>query len=126
MSGGVLFYRTVFSMRRIALFIAACNMYPAEMTITTRYFLLHSTSLSVVMAQTSSKPIWNSFPEDVLLEIARYLSNPELSALLVSCRHYHQALNPVLYRVIHIDIPAAAYPPIDTELPSRTPGTFKR
>ncbi|KAJ3018032.1 hypothetical protein NUW54_g444 [Trametes sanguinea] len=62
---------------------------------------------------------WNSFPEDILLETARYLRDSDVCTLLASCQHYHRALVPVLYRAIDIDIPVSAYPPVDANHPIR-------
>ncbi|KAI9058547.1 hypothetical protein FKP32DRAFT_1680923 [Trametes sanguinea] len=71
------------------------------------------------MAPVVSSLSWNSFPEDILLEAARYLRDSDVCALLASCQHYHRALVPVLYRAINIDIPVSAYPPVDANYPIR-------
>lgn len=61
----------------------------------------------------------NDFPEDILLEVARYTAVPELRAFLISCRNYHNALAPLLYRTVEVNAPVSGYDDEDADRPIR-------
>ncbi|KAI9057437.1 hypothetical protein FKP32DRAFT_1681576 [Trametes sanguinea] len=71
------------------------------------------------MAPASSSCIRNTYPEDLLLEIAQYLQPHDVRAFMLCCNNYHYALAPSLYRDVHVDVPLVSFPTEDIDGPFR-------